>query len=383
MDSLKDKRTIKSVKLALERLPRGSNTDVYNKAYSDAMERICSQPEGDTNLAKEALSWIVRAQRPLKAKEFQHALAIEVDVETFWLDEDNLLPVDEIISLCAGLIVEDEQSGIIRLVHYTTQKFLEDTWMKWIPYAETIIARKCVRYLSYKEFSDGPCRSDEELDIRLGQSPLLDYSASYWGVHVSASGGQAANDDDEALLSSALCFLRNTRLVLSATQAMSIYEHRYPGFATDYPGNTQGCHLAGEFGAAKLMEALFKAGFEVECRDEDGRTPLSYAAQGGHEAVVKLLLDTGQVDVDSKDEDGRTPLSYAARGGHEAVVKLLLDTGQVDVDSKDNYGRTPLLYATQDGNEAVVKLLKAARKPHDVEIACSSCDYNAYNASSR
>jgi ankyrin repeat protein len=51
--------------------------------------------------------------------------------------------------------------------------------------------------------------------------------------------------------------------------------------------------------------------------------PLSWAAQRGHEAVVKLLLATGEVDVESKDNDGRTPLSWAAQRGHEAVVKLL------------------------------------------------------------
>jgi hypothetical protein len=39
--------------------------------------------------------------------------------------------------------------------------------------------------------------------------------------------------------------------------------------------------------------------------------------------VVKLLLETDKVDVDSKDlEYGQTPLSRAAESGHEAVANL-------------------------------------------------------------
>ena len=40
--------------------------------------------------------------------------------------------------------------------------------------------------------------------------------------------------------------------------------------------------------------------------------------------MVKLLLDKEGVDPDSKDSTyDRTPLSWAAENGHEAVVKLL------------------------------------------------------------
>ena len=58
-----------------------------------------------------------------------------------------------------------------------------------------------------------------------------------------------------------------------------------------------------------------------------GQTPLSRAAEKGHEAVVKLLLETGEVDINSKNQDNQTPLSLAAEQGHEAVVKLLREKG--------------------------------------------------------
>ena len=62
---------------------------------------------------------------------------------------------------------------------------------------------------------------------------------------------------------------------------------------------------------------------------------------------MKLLLEKG-ADVESKSRDGRTPLSWAAESGHEAAVKLLLEKG-ADVESKDGVGQTPLLWAEERG----------------------------------
>ena len=46
--------------------------------------------------------------------------------------------------------------------------------------------------------------------------------------------------------------------------------------------------------------------------------------------MIKLLLETGKAVLDWKDEEGRTPLSWAVKGGHEAVVKWLLDIEKVE-----------------------------------------------------
>jgi ankyrin repeat protein len=111
----------------------------------------------------------------------------------------------------------------------------------------------------------------------------------------------------------------------------------------------------------KTLLEIGKVG--IDLRDNYHRTPLSYAVVEGHEAVVKLLLDTGGMDVESNDiETGRMLLSLTAESGHEAVVGLLLDTNKVKVDLEDNTDQTPLSYAASKGHAAVVKLRLGAGK---------------------
>ena len=85
-------------------------------------------------------------------------------------------------------------------------------------------------------------------------------------------------------------------------------------------------------------------------------TLLSWAAEKGHETVVRLLIEKGAVVDSVATKYGRTPLSRAAANEHEAVVKLLLERGAA-VDSVEKSGKTPLLRAARSGHEAVMKLL--------------------------
>jgi len=89
-----------------------------------------------------------------------------------------------------------------------------------------------------------------------------------------------------------------------------------------------------------------------------GRTPLSWAAGNGHEGIVKLLLGRKDVNPDTSDPVfGRTPLSWAAEKDHEGIVRLLLLREDVDPDSYSKFGRTPLSWAAQKGHEGIMKLL--------------------------
>src|SRR4051812_24915522 len=110
-----------------------------------------------------------------------------------------------------------------------------------------------------------------------------------------------------------------------------------------------GLHLAAYFGLENVTSFLLNSNVP-ESRDSYSRTPLSWAAENGHEATVKLLLEKG-ADIESKERFGKTPLPLAANRGHEAVVKLLLEKG-AEINLKD---KTPLLWATRNGHEAVIE----------------------------
>lgn len=78
--------------------------------------------------------WITHAKRPLTASELQHALAAEVrDPE---LDDENLPEIEHTASVCAGWLVVDKESNIIRFVYYTTQEYFERMQNHWLPNAE-------------------------------------------------------------------------------------------------------------------------------------------------------------------------------------------------------------------------------------------------------
>ncbi|KAI9862356.1 MAG: hypothetical protein M1813_004832 [Trichoglossum hirsutum] len=108
----------------------------------------------------------------------------------------------------------------------------------------------------------------------------------------------------------------------------------------------------------KLLLATGKV--HVDSKDaEYGRTALPYAAGNQHDAMVNLLIAKNGVDgveIDSQDNDGRTPLLWAAHQGHYGVVKLLLEC-KADVNVEDRYGWTGLLRAVDGGHETIVRLL--------------------------
>ncbi|KAL7961272.1 ankyrin repeat-containing domain protein [Trichoderma compactum] len=110
---------------------------------------------------------------------------------------------------------------------------------------------------------------------------------------------------------------------------------------------------AAEFGHEATVKLLLEKGADINASDEYFYTPLHRAAIGDQEAIMKLLIDKG-ANIEAASW-GETPLHVAVDFSSEAAVKLLLDEG-ANIEAADNYGNRPLHLAA-NGKEAIVKLL--------------------------
>jgi ankyrin repeat protein len=84
-------------------------------------------------------------------------------------------------------------------------------------------------------------------------------------------------------------------------------------------------------------------------------TPIFLAAGFGHSQTVALLLEYG-APVNLPSPDGITPLFLAASHGHIAMVQLLLENGAA-VNTSIPDGSTPLFAAAKGGHGRVVAML--------------------------
>jgi hypothetical protein len=382
-------------------------------AYEKILNRSKTQGLGNQDLKKtrNILQIIVAARRPLTLREISITLLLS-EYQPPYEDladeiESEKRTWDIIRNYCGLLVIRVDDR--LYLLHQTVREFLVPTgpdinnenqkaqdmpdsgtitpysyfWKHSINLivANSVPAEACISYL-YLNFS----KMDES---------LLDYSAIYWIDHYRQSGqncqvavanmtrdiclpseprakwtGIHSKHNNIPVAGSLLCLA--SALGLGSTVEEFLHEQNSTGLdlkdkieSKDMTYGRTPLSWAASNGHEAVVKLLLASKADVDFQvGAYGQTPISWAARKGHEAVVKLLL-ASKADVDSKDRYGQTPLSWAAENGHEAVVKLLL-ASKADVDSKDrNYGQTPLSWAARNGHEAVVKLLLASKADVD------------------
>ncbi|OAQ97794.1 hypothetical protein LLEC1_02182 [Akanthomyces lecanii] len=114
-------------------------------------------------------------------------------------------------------------------------------------------------------------------------------------------------------------------------------------------------YAAAQHGHSAVVRILLDRGVHIDATNDSNMTPLLTASQSGNEAVVQLLLERG-AHIEATNDFNMTPLLLASETGDEAVIRLLLESGaSIEATSKSNM--TPLLIASESDNEAVMRLL--------------------------
>jgi ankyrin repeat protein len=125
------------------------------------------------------------------------------------------------------------------------------------------------------------------------------------------------------------------------------------------PGEDKLGRIALHYACANLafdeVRHLIEGGADLNAHDDNGWSPLHFAAQAGSVAIADLLLRAG-AHVNASDSNGNTPLSNAVfsyRGDGE-VIQLLRAAG-ADPSLSNNYGVSAVSLARDIGNYDVAK----------------------------
>ncbi|CAG7985687.1 unnamed protein product [Penicillium nalgiovense] len=351
LNPLVGKRSPKAIRSALKDI--SSSTKQYDSAYSNAMKRIQGQVSDQTELAMQVLAWITCAKRPLTTVELQTALAVEIHESDF--DEDNVPDLIDIVSVCAGLVTIDEQSNVIRLVHYTTQGFFQRNQSILFPKANYYIGTICVAYLSYDTFKAGHYQTKEDFRSRLRHYPFAPYAADFWGSHVR----ECEADGEQPISEAIIALLLDRSKVNSCMQFMSSdsFSMKLGGcrYRVQTPQLVTGLHLAAYFELLDVTQKLISLGSPVDSLDSLKKAPLSWAAQHNLPDAITLLLAHG-ADPNLRNGHDRTSLFLAAEQGHERAVQLLLEAN-TDLMTSDIKGQSALHASARGGSEQVARLL--------------------------
>lgn len=341
------------MKAALAQLRSGS--EAYDDAYRRAMERIEGQTPDQKELAKQILAWLTCAKRPLVTTELLHALAVEPSEQQF--DPENLSELEDIVSMCAGLVTVDEESNIIRLVHYTTQDFFERTQQQWFPHAEGEITRNCITYLSFTAFDSSLHQSTSRAENVLKSHPFYDYAAHNWGYHTRQA---FINHKKDANISQCCISTDATEQTTSIKRWQESSLKELLKLAIEFLNKNNPTRETWR----KFIERA-DSRQHIGLTENDLPGALYYSVKLQLMDVAIVLIEEEATDVNEAGSLG-SALSIASWNGTKDLAALLLENG-ADALLPDRYGRTPIHLASENGHVEVVKLLlehKSALEPN-------------------
>uniref|UniRef100_A0A4W3H2C1 Notch receptor 2 n=1 Tax=Callorhinchus milii TaxID=7868 RepID=A0A4W3H2C1_CALMI len=124
---------------------------------------------------------------------------------------------------------------------------------------------------------------------------------------------------------------------------------------TDRTGETP-LHLAARYARADAAKRLLDASADANAQDNMGRSPLHAAVAADAQGVFQILIRNRATDLDCRMNDGTTPLILAARLAVEGMVVELIHC-HADVNAIDDHGKSALHWAAAVNNVDATRVL--------------------------
>lgn len=349
------KTSVKQLERALKSFP-----DEIEDVYEKAMHRI-EADRASKVLGFDIIGLVARARRALKMTEVQHALAIldlsdnEEDFDDLELSDWTSAP-NTLLNATSGLVMMENDGLVVRLVHESLERYVRKNWEKWIPTADSSLAKACLELLKLF-LPSKPC-SDEDLRRLSSEIPFLEYAAQFWGDHVRDA--LSAPRPDKDIMTAALDLIANEQrldMCIQVAWATNLGGHD----TWDVRRHVDKLHVCAWYGLSAILSHLEPDREVVDSPEPKyGQTPLMYACRKGHVEITGQLVALG-ASLKRTSTKGRTALFEAIDAGHRSIVELLLELQPKDININavhtEQANRTALLLATRNGRADMVSIL--------------------------
>jgi ankyrin repeat protein len=181
-----------------------------------------------------------------------------------------------------------------------------------------------------------------------GSTPLLSNRANAFATNSSSATERTARQKAAHLQLARLGITATQTALLNSVERGDLQSTRLllTAGVSPHAKNDQGwtpLMFAARGGRQDFARLLIAHGAHVNAKTKTGGTALMLAAMNNHGTLVETLINRG-AHVNAKNSQGWTALTYASWKGHYQIVTILLDKG-ANAQVKDNQGWTPLRYA--------------------------------------
>jgi hypothetical protein len=313
----------------------------------------------------QVLTW---SERPLRIEEAVDFLAVRLDREPGFEEENRMPKPSEIVRLCSSLVTivdvlqdktiystrsNDKDSSRtvqeMQLSHFSVKEYFTSNRLdeRFRPHLCQTSATACIAGVSLTYLLQvEPSMSLRELNSKF---PLSGYSARYWMRFT-----RLANAESESVQKLAMKLLMDDKQYAKWT---TIYNPDTPW--SRGPERTSPLldplYYASIGGLEYETTALIMRGADANAQGGCYGNALQAACAKGHEKVVQILLDK-DADVNAQGGGFGNALQAACAKGHEKVVQILLDK-DADVNAQDGHFGNALHTACAEGHEKVVQIL--------------------------